>query len=84
MEIWITQDTIFSTGNFEGSKKINGESLYQLITSRQGAGNPSHSCMPGCLIKCSNVVPDRAGKVLVTPLEFESIVLLGANCGIAL
>lgn len=72
----------FSTGAFEGAENISGQKMYELITTRQGEGNPSHACMPGCLIRCSNVYPDETGKALVSPLEFETIGLMGSNCGI--
>lgn len=70
----------FSTGTFEGADKINGEAVYNTITSRGGEGNTSHSCMPGCVIRCSNVYPGPDGKVLVSPLEYETIALVGSNC----
>lgn len=73
----------FSTGYFEGADEISGQKLYDLITTRKGEGNPSHACMPGCLIKCSNIFPDENGKAVVAPLEFETIGLMGSNCGIA-
>ena len=70
----------FSTGYFEGAEDINGEKLYELITKRKG--DPSHACMPGCLIKCSNIFPDENGDVIVSPLEYETIGLMGSNLGI--
>lgn len=70
----------FSNGSFEGSEKINGQRLYDLIKERKG--KTSHACMPGCLIRCSNIFPDEQGKPLVSPLEYETIGLLGSNCGI--
>lgn len=73
----------FSTGSFEGANEINGQKLYDLITSRKGEGNPSHACMPGCLIRCSNVFPDENGRTIVSPIEYETIGLMGSNCGIA-
>jgi len=73
----------FSTGSFEGAEEINGQKLYELITSRKGEGRPSHACMPGCLIRCSNVFPDENGKTIVSPIEYETIGLLGSNCGIS-
>ena len=36
----------------------------------------------GCLIKCSNVYVDDNGRELVSPLEYETIGLLGTNCGL--
>ena len=38
--------------------------------------------MPGCLIKCSNIYNDEDGNEVVSPLEYETIGLLGTNCGI--
>jgi aldehyde:ferredoxin oxidoreductase len=45
-------------------------------------GEPTHACMPGCMIRCSNVYVDENGKELVAPLEYETIGLLGTNCGL--
>jgi aldehyde:ferredoxin oxidoreductase len=60
----------FSKGTFEHASRINGEYLYHVIQARGGAGNPSHACMPGCVIRCSNVYPDSTGRELVAPLEY--------------
>lgn len=70
----------FSTGSFEGSEKISGEALYGLIMKRGGL--TTHACMPGCPIGCSNLLPRKDGTVLISPLEYETIGLLGSNCGI--
>lgn len=70
----------FSTGTFEGADKIGPEALRQFIIDRGGA--PRHACMPGCPIGCSNVLRRRDGSVLVSPLEYESICMLGSNLGI--
>ncbi|MBS4021315.1 MAG: aldehyde ferredoxin oxidoreductase [Dethiobacter sp.] len=72
----------FSTGRFQGAENINAERLYETIKSRGGEGSTTHSCMPGCIIRCSNVYPDRDGKTLVSPLEYETICLLGSNLDI--
>lgn len=70
----------FSTGSFEGAEKISGEALRDLILERGGL--TTHACMPGCPIRCSNLVPRKDGSKLVSPLEYETIGLLGSNCGI--
>ncbi len=70
----------FSTGSFEGAERISGEALTELILARGGLA--THSCMPGCPIGCSNRVPRADGSSLVSPLEYETIGLLGSNCGI--
>ncbi|MDW7675793.1 MAG: aldehyde ferredoxin oxidoreductase C-terminal domain-containing protein [Bacillota bacterium] len=72
----------FSAGNFDQAEKINGEALKSLILERGGKGKTSHACMPGCIIKCSNIVPDQKGEEIVAPLEYETIGLMGSNCGI--
>ena len=70
----------FSRGSFEGAEKINGRALYQTIVAR--GGDPSHACMPGCIIRSSNIYVDAAGKSIVRSLEYETMVMFGPNCGI--
>ncbi|MHC1719260.1 MAG: aldehyde ferredoxin oxidoreductase N-terminal domain-containing protein [Clostridiaceae bacterium] len=72
----------YSGEKFELADNIYGETLFDLINARGGEGSTTHGCMPGCLIKCSNVVPDECGKTIVSPLEYETIGLLGSNLGI--
>ncbi len=38
--------------------------------------------MAGCIIQCSNVVPDAQGRRLVARLEYETLVMCGSNLGI--
>ena len=45
-------------------------------------GEQTHACMPGCIIQCSNVYADANGKEVVSPVEYETIGLLGTNCGL--
>ncbi len=70
----------FSHGTFEDADRINGEALYNLINER--GGKATHACMPGCVVRCSNVIPSKTGEELNRALEYETIVLLGSNCGI--
>ncbi len=72
----------FATGRFDGAEKIDGEGLYQTIKSRGGEGETTHSCMPGCIIRCSNIYAGQDGKTIVSPLEYETISLLGSNLDI--
>ena len=67
----------------EGPNPIGGEALRALILARDGEGTPTHACMPGCVIRCSNRFPDKDGHLLVSPLEYETLGLVGANCGLA-
>jgi aldehyde:ferredoxin oxidoreductase len=39
--------------------------------------------MAGCVIRCSNVYADEQGKKIVSPLEYETIGLVGSNLGIS-
>lgn len=70
----------FSTGYFEQAHNISGEVLRERITAR--GGQPTHRCMPGCLIGCSNVFPLAGSDKTISPIEYETIGLLGSNCGI--
>jgi len=72
----------FSQGAFEEAERISGEALYDLITSRGGEGTPTEPCMAGCIIQCSNIVPDAQGRRLVARLEYETLVMCGSNLGI--
>ncbi len=70
----------FSAGSFEDAEKISGEAIHDLNEAR--GGEVSHACMPGCIIKCSNVYAGPDGETLVTPIEYETIGLMGSNLGI--
>ncbi|MDP2241489.1 MAG: aldehyde ferredoxin oxidoreductase C-terminal domain-containing protein [Burkholderiales bacterium] len=74
----------FSAGRMteasEGPLKLGGDFIRELNLSR--GGETSHACMPGCLIECSNVYVDEHGKELVSPLEYETLGLMGSNCGL--
>lgn len=60
---------------------VGGEFLRERVVAR--GGDPEHACMSGCVIKCSNVYVDASGKELVSPLEYETLGLLGTNCGLS-
>jgi aldehyde:ferredoxin oxidoreductase len=55
----------------------------RIIESFEERGGTMHNCMTGCIVKCSNVVHDRDGNYKTSALEFETLTLLGSNCGIA-
>lgn len=71
----------FSSGRFEEADAISGEALSRLIAER--GGRSGHPCHPGCAIRCSNVYVDGNGKYLTSALEYETLALIGANCGIS-
>jgi aldehyde:ferredoxin oxidoreductase len=72
----------FSAGQFEGAEQISGEAMHDLLVERGGESNTTHACMPGCVILCSNCFGDADGKAVVSPVEFETIGLIGSNLGI--
>jgi len=72
----------FRQGRFEGAAKTSGEAMAELCQKRGGVGTMGHSCHPGCVIKCSNIIPNPDGTELVSVIEYETTWALGANCGI--
>jgi aldehyde:ferredoxin oxidoreductase len=60
--------------------KMGADFIGPLNKSR--GGEQTHACMPGCVIQCSNVYHDAAGKEVVSPVEYETLGLLGSNCGL--
>ena len=72
----------FSEGRFEGAAKISGEAMAEYCEERGGVGMMGHPCHPGCIIQCSNVIPNADGSEMVSVIEYETTWALGANCGI--
>ncbi len=74
----------FSSGTLvdssEGPLQLGGTFIHDQNVAR--GGETSHACMPGCLIKCSNIYADAAGEEIVSPLEYETLGLMGSNCGL--
>ena len=60
--------------------KMGGDFIREQNIAR--GGEQDHACMPGCLIRCSNVYADADGNEIVSPVEYETLGLLGTNCGI--
>jgi aldehyde:ferredoxin oxidoreductase len=74
----VGQQVNISTGE---KFKMGGTYIAELNNSR--GGEQTHACMPGCVIQCSNVYADAAGKEVVSPVEYETLGLLGTNCGLS-
>lgn len=72
----------FSRGTFDKVDNISGETLREFTLARGKPSDPSHACMAGCTIKCSNVFGGDDGKIIVSPLEYETIGLMGTNIDI--
>jgi aldehyde:ferredoxin oxidoreductase len=72
----------FSSGRFESAEKISGEHMRDLLRRRGGQAETTHACMVGCTIRCSNVFAGDDGEEIVSPVEYETIGLMGSNLGI--
>lgn len=72
----------YSMGQFEGAEKISGEYMAEIMKKRPNS-QPSHRCMEGCIINCSNIYTDENGEVIVSGLEYETLGLIGSNCMIS-
>ncbi len=75
----------FSAGQLVNPKQetllMGGQHIHD--RNKERGGETTHACMPGCLIKCSNIYADEKGEEIVSPLEYETIGLLGTNCGLS-
>lgn len=71
----------FSAGQFDGVDAISGETMLGLMGERENS-KTSHRCMTGCIVNCSQVYTDKDGEYVTSGFEFESLGLLGSNCGI--
>ncbi|PKM84060.1 MAG: aldehyde ferredoxin oxidoreductase [Firmicutes bacterium HGW-Firmicutes-13] len=69
----------FKYGRFEQAHETSGEKIAEIIAERGGKGKAGHGCHPGCVIRCSNIYPDKDGEVLCAPVEYESTWALGPN-----
>jgi len=67
-------------GVFEGWEKISGETLAETIQKR--GGQTTHMGCSRCIIRCSNVFVDQAGKYVTASLEYETIWSMGGMPGI--
>lgn len=72
----------FSSGYFEAAENISGEAMAGLMAKRPNS-QPSHRCMVGCIVNCSQVMTDPDGNYVTSGLEYETLGLLGANCTIS-
>lgn len=70
----------FKSGYNENAEEFSGEKLNQLCKERKG--QTGHACSRGCAIRCSNVFNNAEGNYVTASLEYETIALIGSNCGI--
>lgn len=69
----------FSQGTFDKVETISGEYMRDLLLKRGGESETTHACMAGCTIRCSNIFGGEDGKMIVSPLEYETVGLMGSN-----
>ena len=55
----------------------------RIVETFEERGGGMHNCMTGCIVRCSNIVHDAEGNYKTSALEFETLTLLGSNCGMA-
>jgi aldehyde:ferredoxin oxidoreductase len=72
----------FSNGQFENAENLSGEHMRETMLSRGKSCDPSHACMAGCTIQSSNVFTTQDGETTVSPLEYETIGMMGSNLGL--
>ncbi len=73
----------FSKGANENAEELSADTFRDTLLTRKGDCEISHACMNGCVIQSSNIYGDSNGKTIVSPLEYETIGLMGSNLGIA-
>src|SRR5512143_163089 len=69
----------FSRGTCDQVDQVDGDALREFTLKRGKPSDPSHACMAGCTIKCSNIFGGEDGKIIVSPLEYGTIGLMGVN-----
>ncbi len=66
-------------GSAEFASQLDGSGIVESFDERGGG---MQGCMSGCVVQCSNKVHAPDGRHETSSLEFETLALLGANCGI--
>jgi len=64
------------------SDKWEGLDGSGIMASFEERGGEMHNCMTGCIVQCSNEVHAPDGSYRTSALEFETLALLGSNCGV--
>jgi aldehyde:ferredoxin oxidoreductase len=65
------------------SPDVHGLDGMRIVETFEERGGGMHNCMTGCIVRCSNIVHDADGNYKTSALEFETLTLLGSNCGMA-
>ncbi len=72
----------FSAGQFDGAEAISGETMLEQQSGRANS-QAKHRCMTGCIVNCSQVYTDADGAYVTSGFEYETLGMVGANCGIS-
>lgn len=72
----------FSAGQFDGAEAISGETMLEQQGGRANS-QAKHRCMTGCIVNCSQVYTDADGNYVTSGFEYETLGMVGANCGIS-
>ena len=67
----------YRLGSFDKFRNLSADRMIELAKER--GGSMGHGCMPGCLVKCSNIFFDDNKKYLTSALEYETLAMLGSN-----
>ena len=69
----------YRSGRPDNFIAVSGNSIQKILFER---GGKMHGCMPGCVVQCSIIYPDKDGQRLCAAYEYETIAMLGTNLGI--
>ena len=69
----------YRSGTPQNFIAVSGNRIQEILFER---GGKMHGCMPGCVVQCSIIYPDKNGQRLCSAYEYETIALLGTNLGI--
>jgi aldehyde:ferredoxin oxidoreductase len=67
------------SGQADYAENLDGSGIVASFAERGGG---MHNCMTGCIVQCTNKVHAPDGSYQTSALEFETLALLGSNCGI--
>lgn len=69
----------YRSGRPDNFIAVNGNTIQRILFERSGR---MHGCMPGCVVRCSIIYPDKDGNRICSAYEYENIAMLGTNLGI--
>jgi len=64
-------------GSFDKYEGLTWDRMSELQKDRGGSNG--HACMPGCIVKCSNMYFNDKKEYVTAGFEYETLAMLGAN-----